>query len=116
MQLIHHCLDNIPMDTIRKYFRKVRLFEDAYRAGATSDNVLERVKLLKQTKISHRVAPKWIAPLLSININFVKLNWYCYGECSQNDRSSECHLFWFMCISCWEICNTKNETYKFKKL
>eukprot|EP01084_Bolivina_argentea_P281874 482374_1 len=53
---IHHCLDIIPLDRIRRYFRKMRRFEDAYIGGATSQNVLDKVEQLKKEKRQHRTA------------------------------------------------------------
>eukprot|EP01084_Bolivina_argentea_P281871 482369_1 len=53
---INHCLDTIPLLRIRRYFRKMRRFEDAYIGGATSQNVLDKVEQLKKEKRQHRTA------------------------------------------------------------
>lgn len=54
MAKLHWCMNKIPLSTIRKYFRKQRLFEDCYRTGATAGNIYEEVLKLKKTKTRHR--------------------------------------------------------------
>eukprot|EP01083_Nonionella_stella_P240622 841064_1 len=59
MERINHCLDTIPVERIRKWFRKNRLYEDAYYDPTTSaENILERVKALKKARNQHRTAPR----------------------------------------------------------
>eukprot|EP01084_Bolivina_argentea_P006784 12829_1 len=51
---INLCLDKIPVATIRKWFRKMRRYEDAYNGGATCIDILKQVEQLKKQKNHHR--------------------------------------------------------------
>ncbi len=54
MKRINDCLDDLSTETVRRWFRKMRLYEDAYRGGASSETILKEVAKLKKRKKSHR--------------------------------------------------------------
>ena len=58
---VNAALHSVPVATIRKYFRKCRLFEDCYREGIsegiTGAQVAEQRSQIKKRKKQHRRAP-----------------------------------------------------------
>ena len=54
MEQINQCLDNVPQDHIKKYIKESILYCEAYRRGATAQNILDKVKQLKAPRKSKR--------------------------------------------------------------
>lgn len=57
VNLINQCLNEIPVQTHRKYFHKVRRIVKAYSKGATSTTLSDVLARLKKEHKQHRFAP-----------------------------------------------------------